>query len=144
MKLLSSSCYRRHAHLPPTQPKLGPAPEHRDDHIPGLHADVHLSPGRRDHPEEGGAADEKQVRRVGGWQENFIQTCRLTGFLRLLQGSSSRVPQEKERVRQVPGEPRGRAGEPKQDPNRGAESTERPLLPQGRVAAAAPAHKERL
>lgn len=41
------------------------------------------------------------------------------------------MPQEKERVRPVPGEPRGRAGEPEQDPNRGAESTERPLLPQG-------------
>lgn len=46
------------------------------------------------------------------------------------------MPQEKERVCQVSGEPRGRAGEPKQDPDRGAESTERPLLPQGRVAAA--------
>lgn len=46
------------------------------------------------------------------------------------------MPQEKERVRPVPGEPRGRAGEPEQDPNRGAESTERPLLPQGGVVAA--------
>lgn len=47
------------------------------------------------------------------------------------------MSQEKERVRQVSGEPRGCAGEPKQDPDRGAESTERPLLPQGRVAAGA-------
>lgn len=46
------------------------------------------------------------------------------------------MSQEKERVRQVSGEPRGRAGEPKQDPDRGAEITEGPLLPQGRVAAA--------
>lgn len=41
------------------------------------------------------------------------------------------MPQEKEGVRQVSGEPRGRAGEPEQDPDRGAESAERPLLPQG-------------
>lgn len=51
------------------------------------------------------------------------------------------MPQEKERVRQVSGEPRGRVGEPKQDPDRGAEGSERPLLPQGRVAAGSNAEK---
>lgn len=45
------------------------------------------------------------------------------------------MPQEKERVRQVSGEPCGRVGEPEQDPDRGAEGSQRPLLPQGRVAA---------
>lgn len=53
------------------------------------------------------------------------------------------MSQEKEGVRQVSGEPRGRAGEPKQDPDRGAESTEGPLLPQGRVAAPPGARRRR-
>lgn len=44
------------------------------------------------------------------------------------------MPPEKEGVRQVSGEPRSRAGEPEQDADRGAESTEGHLLPQGRVA----------
>lgn len=53
-----------------------------------------------------------------------------------LQGGSSRVPQEKERVRQMSGKPRGCVGKPKQDPDWRAESTEGHLLPQSWVAAA--------
>lgn len=46
------------------------------------------------------------------------------------------MSQEKERVRQMSGEPRGCFGKPKQDADRRAEGTEGHLLPQSRVAAA--------
>lgn len=68
--------------------------------------------------------------------KTLLTTASLTRFLRL-QGGGSGMSEEKEGVRPVSGEPRGRAGEPEQDPDRGAESPEGPLLPQGRVAAAA-------
>lgn len=58
-----------------------------------------------------------------------------------MQGGGARVSQEKEGVRQMSGKPRSRAGKPKQDTDRGAESTERHILPQSRVAAAAGALK---
>lgn len=61
-------------------------------------------------------------------------------FLLPLQGGSSRVPQEKERVRQMSGKPCGRAGKPKQDPDRGAEGAEGHLLPQSWVVAAVRSH----
>lgn len=76
------------------------------------------------------------------WAEQTVEaktlftTASLTRFL-LLQGGGSGMSEEKEGVCPVSGEPRGRAGEPEQDPDRGAESPEGPLLPQGRVAAAA-------
>lgn len=49
------------------------------------------------------------------------------------QGGSPRVPSEEERVREVSGEPRGRAGKPEQNPHRGTESPQRLVLPQIRV-----------
>ena len=57
-----------------------------------------------------------------------------------LQGGSSWMPQEKERVRQMSGKPRGCVGKPKQDPDWRAESTEGHLLPQSWVAAAVCGH----
>lgn len=76
------------------------------------------------------------------WAEQTVEaktlftTASLTRFL-LLQGGGSGMSEEKEGVRPVSGEPRGRVGEPEQDPDRRAESPEGPLLPQGRVAVAA-------
>lgn len=46
------------------------------------------------------------------------------------QGGGPRVSQEEEGVRQVSGEPRGRAGEPEQNPHRGTQSPQRLVLPQ--------------
>lgn len=46
------------------------------------------------------------------------------------QGGGPRVSQEEEGVRQVSGEPRGRAGEPEQNPHRGTQSPKRLVLPQ--------------
>lgn len=57
-----------------------------------------------------------------------------------LQGGSSWVPQEKERVRQMSGKPCGCVGKPKQDPDWRAESTEGHLLPQSWVVAAVCGH----
>ena len=49
------------------------------------------------------------------------------------QGSGAGMSAEEEGVCEVSGESCGRAGEPEQDPDRGAESTERHLLPQERI-----------
>lgn len=62
-------------------------------------------------------------------------------LLSFLQGGSSWVSQEKERVREMSGKPCSRAGKPKQDTDWRAESSEGHLLPQSRVAAAASALK---
>lgn len=43
------------------------------------------------------------------------------------------MSQKEEGVRQVSGEPRGRAGEPEQNPHRGTQSPQRLVLPQIRV-----------
>lgn len=51
-----------------------------------------------------------------------------------LQGGRTRMPQEKEGIRQVSGKPCGRVGKPKQDTDRGVESSEGHLLPQSGVA----------
>lgn len=72
------------------------------------------------------------------WMLNNVFPKRLKRIVLLfpLQGGSSRVPQEKERVRQMSGKPRGCVGKPKQDPDWRVESTEGHLLPQSWVAAA--------
>lgn len=51
-------------------------------------------------------------------------------FISVMQGGSPGMPQEEEGVCQVSGEPRGRAGKPEQDPHRGAQSSQRLVLPQ--------------
>lgn len=48
----------------------------------------------------------------------------------VMQGGSARVSPEEKGVRQVSGEPRGRAREPEQNPHRGTESPQRLVLPQ--------------
>lgn len=50
-----------------------------------------------------------------------------------MQGGGTRMSPEEKRVCQVSGEPRGRAGEPEQNPHRGTESPQRLVLPQIRV-----------
>ncbi|XP_014864854.1 PREDICTED: uncharacterized protein LOC106931314 isoform X1 [Poecilia mexicana] len=103
------SCHRRHSGLPAAFAQLGPGSEHRDGCVSQQHAEPVVAARRGDHPQEGGQADEKQ-------------------------GGSARVPQEKERIRQMSGKPRSCAGKPKQDTDRRAESTEGHLLSQSRVA----------
>lgn len=49
------------------------------------------------------------------------------------QGGSPGVSQEEKGVREVFGEPRGRTGEPEQNPHRGAQSPQRLVLPQIRI-----------
>lgn len=57
----SCSCHRRHTRLPAAFAQLGPGPEHRDGGVPGHHAEPVVAARGRDHPQEGGPTDEKQV-----------------------------------------------------------------------------------
>lgn len=56
-----NSCHRRHTRLPATLAQLGLGPEHRDGCVAGHHAEPLITPRWRDHPQEGGPTDEKQV-----------------------------------------------------------------------------------
>lgn len=55
------SCHWRHPRLPAALAQLGPGSEHRDGGVPGLPAEPPVTARRRDHPQEGGPAHEKQV-----------------------------------------------------------------------------------
>lgn len=59
------SCHWRYTRLPAEITQLGSGSEHRDGCVTRLHAEPVITARRRDHPQERGPADEKQVGVVG-------------------------------------------------------------------------------